>query len=602
MGTFNNIVKLEEMRKKLDENDPVSAMNILETMDIRKIKNNSDLSLMAEVYSQNEHYEEAMDLLLKIYQKAKTRRILYQMVLISIQNNNAADAEKYLAEYELFAPRDFYRYIFRYRIDKLNGESFEKLIETLEALKKSEYMEQWAYELAKLYYKAGMEEKCIKECSDIILWFGEGTYVEKAKMLRAYYSGETDKEHMIEELKRRAREERAVAQVKEDTENEVETEPEYEAEEDTQQVEYIDDGEATFSDELKREVQEVMIQVKDDPQEETGLADYDEAGISQEYEQEELPQIEFPEKYQYEENTEESFDEKSNYSYSTELNENGYAGQEEETKPQYQSDEKLDEDDKRLIELSNELGFDIEAVFYNFLHVKNMKKQIVKSLDIILNENAKSIQLMITGTAGSGKTTLAKDISIFLNKTGLLKFSKVAKIDAGKLNAIDLMTKKETLKDCCMIIENASELKKAAIDQILELERVLRGDIVVIFEENKKNMNKLFRECPKLMDLFKNRIHLPQYSEEDLLGFAYSCLNQQDYKLHPDAYPILSSKVSQIARQKDSDNHLDLINRLVKSAMGSTDVRTGKQLSNLATEGRLMDVKILTILPEDFNV
>ena len=113
-------------------------------------------------------------------------------------------AERFLIEYESLAPNDFYNYIFRYKIDKIKGEPYEKLIDTLETLKSIEYIEKWAYELAKLYYKADMEEECINECSDIILWFGAGSYVEKAKMLKSYYSGETNKESMIEELKRRA--------------------------------------------------------------------------------------------------------------------------------------------------------------------------------------------------------------------------------------------------------------------------------------------------------------------------------------------------------------------------------------------------------------
>ncbi|MDD4565976.1 MAG: tetratricopeptide repeat protein [Eubacteriales bacterium] len=215
MGVYENIVKIEEMRKKMGEGDYETALKILNTISLKKIKNTSDLSIMAEVYKENGRYEEAMELLLKVYQKFKTRKVLFQLVTLSIKMLNVPDAEYYLKEYEKMAPKDFYNYIFRYRIDKLKGEPYEKLIDTLVTLKNTEYIEKWAYELAKLYYKAGMEEACIQECSDIILWFGEGNYVEKAKMLKAYYSGETDKEKMIEELKRRAK---AAKQKKEESE------------------------------------------------------------------------------------------------------------------------------------------------------------------------------------------------------------------------------------------------------------------------------------------------------------------------------------------------------------------------------------------------
>lgn len=204
MGAYENIVKIEEMRKRLGEGDYETALKILNTMSLRKIKKTSDLSIMAEVYEKNGRYEEAMELLLRIYQKSKTRKIVFQLTMLSIKLLHIDDAEYYFKEYQLLAPNDFYNEIFRYKIDKLKGEPYEKLIATLEALKNKEYIEKWAYELAKLYYKAGMEKECIEECSNIILWFGEGSYVEKAKMLKAYYSGETNKEKMIEELKRRA--------------------------------------------------------------------------------------------------------------------------------------------------------------------------------------------------------------------------------------------------------------------------------------------------------------------------------------------------------------------------------------------------------------
>ena len=204
MGSFGIIVKIENMRKLMEENDSLSALKVLETINLKKIKNLSDLSLIAEIYSQNAKYEEAYDLLLKIYEKSKTRKTLFQLICAAIECNNETEAESLLAQYSEMAPKDFYNYIFRYKIDKLKGEPYNKLIDTLQKLKKEEYIEKWAYELAKLYYKTGMDKECINECSDIILWFGQGKYVEKARMLRSYFTGEKDKEKMIEELKKRA--------------------------------------------------------------------------------------------------------------------------------------------------------------------------------------------------------------------------------------------------------------------------------------------------------------------------------------------------------------------------------------------------------------
>jgi len=163
------------------------------------------------------------------------------------------------------------------------------------------------------------------------------------------------------------------------------------------------------------------------------------------------------------------------------------------------------------------------------------------------------------------------------------------------------MAKRETLKDCCVVVENASELKRKTIDSLLELSQILQGDIAIIFEENKKNMNKLFRECPKLMDLFKNRIHLPQYTQEDLIGFAYASLKQQEYCLNQKAESILKHKINEIIKQSEPHRHLEQIYDLMQSIMNAADIRTGKQLSELAIQGRLKDVETMSVLPEDFS-
>ncbi|NLK73918.1 MAG: hypothetical protein GX288_01330 [Clostridiales bacterium] len=204
MGRYEIIVKVEEMKKRLDEKEFLSALKILETMDLRKVKNLNDIRVVADVYNLNGRYEEAIELYQKIYNKSKSRKVLFQLVSLSIKCHMIEEAERYLEEYERIAPRDISKYIFRYKLDKIKGEPYEVQIISLEEFKKVEYVEKWAYELAKLYYKIGDKDLCIRECSDIILWFGEGSYVEKAKLLRAYCSGEMDKSTIIEDIKRKA--------------------------------------------------------------------------------------------------------------------------------------------------------------------------------------------------------------------------------------------------------------------------------------------------------------------------------------------------------------------------------------------------------------
>ncbi|MGN6714732.1 tetratricopeptide repeat protein [Anaerocolumna jejuensis] len=197
MERYDNIVKIEEIRKLTDDGQYQKAVKILDTMDLHRIKSLTDLSILADVLTENGRFDEAMELLGRIYEKSKTRRVLYQMVELSIKQGDADQAEDYLLKYQKAAPNDSYRFIFRYYIDKLKGEPAEVLIESLEQLKEYEYIEVWAYELAKLYHKAGLRDKCVRECSDIILWFGDGIYVEKAMLLKAYYVGEIDPIHIL---------------------------------------------------------------------------------------------------------------------------------------------------------------------------------------------------------------------------------------------------------------------------------------------------------------------------------------------------------------------------------------------------------------------
>ncbi len=617
MRSYENIVKIEEIRKKTDDGDYLSAQKVLDTMDIKKVKNIADLNLMAEVFSVNERYDEAAELYLKIYDKNKTRKSVYQLIDISIKRNNSSDAEYYLSKYEKIAPKDFYISVFRYKIDKLKGEPYEKLIDTLVTLKKTEYSEQWAYELAKLYYKAGMEKECIQECSDIILWFGDGIYVEKAKMLRSYYSGEADKDKIMEELKRRSvgtglgddvlvkEEDNAngynqddMEETKDDLEDDIYTATDF----------LTEKSEEDFEVDLRKDVQSILTEEDSILASDMKIAYLPEEADQDTFYQEDMSPSrveEFDSSKEYDSLEEaEPQEEFSKGSYQEEVIRSDKEQAEKEVEAtiyRLLEEDSMDEEDKKLSQIASELQINPDEIFGNFLHIMSIKKQIVKGLESIMQDNTKAMLMMITGTAGAGKTTMAKDMALFLSKAGKLKSSKVAKISAEKLNTVDLDSKRETLRDCCLVIENASNLKRQTIDKLLELVQSLNGDIAVIFEENKMNMNKLFREYPKLMDLLKNRIHLPQYSVDDLMSFACACLKQQDYRLSPKAEVILKSKISHIVKKSEQHRYLEQIDNLMQEVMNFADIRTGGQLSKLASQGRLKDVEVLSILPEDFK-
>ncbi len=185
MERYDNIVKSSEVRKLVGQKMYQKALVILETMDLSKVKILTDLSLYAEVYMQTEHYREAEKLLLKIRSKTCSKRVIKQLIRLAIKEKQEEKAEWLYEEYVAEAPNDIDRYLLRYRIDRMKGADTDVLIDSLEKLKKYDYLEKWCYELAKLYHKIGAYEKSKKECEDLILWFGKGLIVDKAKILKS---------------------------------------------------------------------------------------------------------------------------------------------------------------------------------------------------------------------------------------------------------------------------------------------------------------------------------------------------------------------------------------------------------------------------------
>jgi len=183
---FNEADLMKEIKSCTYDQDYVTAVKLAEKLDLNKMKNVSSLCLLGEVFLHEEENDLAEKVLLKAYEKMpKGRRALDLLTNLYIEKGSYSEAEYYYKEFISVASRDLHRYILRYRLDKGKGERTSVLIHTLEQLKDYEYIEEWAYELAKLYHEAGEDKKCIRECDEIILWFGHGEYVDLANELKA---------------------------------------------------------------------------------------------------------------------------------------------------------------------------------------------------------------------------------------------------------------------------------------------------------------------------------------------------------------------------------------------------------------------------------
>lgn len=185
MDKYEFQIKTEQMEKLLEQKEYKAAAKIADSIDWSKIRNTSLLLSVSEIYENLERYEDCNEILNMAYDCAPIgRMIVYRMVEVAVKLKNFDEAIELYKEFIKIAPHDLSRYVLKYQIYRGRGSSVEDQIAILEEYKSREYQEQWAYELATLYYKEGMISKCVEECDDLILWFSEGEYVMKAMELK----------------------------------------------------------------------------------------------------------------------------------------------------------------------------------------------------------------------------------------------------------------------------------------------------------------------------------------------------------------------------------------------------------------------------------
>ncbi len=189
MDKYEYQVCADQIKNYIAEQKYVEAMEVADTIDWHRVKSVSMLCTVSEIYKYNKRYEESRDILLLAYDRHPSgRMIIYSLCELSIKMNDIVQAVEYYKEFVRVAPGDTGSYILLYKIYDAQDVSIEERIKVLEEFKRRDYKEKWAYELAKLYHKTGQESKCIDECDELILWFGDGKYVEKAKKLKAMHA------------------------------------------------------------------------------------------------------------------------------------------------------------------------------------------------------------------------------------------------------------------------------------------------------------------------------------------------------------------------------------------------------------------------------
>lgn len=190
MDKYEFNIKVEQLKKLVNEKDYQNAMQIADNIDWRRVHNANLLSTVSEIYEEMQDYTEAKEILLLAYERVPVgKHLLYRLTKLAVKEGNIAEAEAYYNEFNEISPNDSRAYLLRYMIMKEKGAPPEQLIAILESYNRKEINEKWMYELAELYHIAGCSDDCVRICDNIMLMFGVGEYVEKAMRLKVEGEG-----------------------------------------------------------------------------------------------------------------------------------------------------------------------------------------------------------------------------------------------------------------------------------------------------------------------------------------------------------------------------------------------------------------------------
>ena len=242
----------------------------------------------------------------------------------------------------------------------------------------------------------------------------------------------------------------------------------------------------------------------------------------------------------------------------------------------------------------------LEDLLGNFARMDAVRKQIVRALDIIFDPHKKGNNLIITGGKSSGKTELAKKIVKMLYRFQVLSATRVAIVDADKLNKMDLAEKQESLMDCCLIIERAGEMTKETVEKLLALNAAFAGRSIIFLEGDRKSINGLLRDNAELSRIFNNRIHLPEeYRPAELKGFVFDYLIEKEYEIDVYADEVLEERIRMMLGTKSTNPIRDSI-AIGKEGIRNAEKRAAKNLTKMAATGNYENADIMVLHREDF--
>ena len=646
MERYRTIIRLEEIRSLLESEEYEAAKEVADSIRKEKIKDSSDLFLLSAVYRKCGDFVTAKEYLLRIYEKKVSWRVLEELMEICLAQKNPEEAEEYLKQYGKISGGDPRNYIYEYRIGRQKHRPDAELLPILQTLKAEEYSEKYAYELAKLYHKLGREQECMTECADLILWFGEGTYVERAKALQAYYRGEMSVDDIRMEAERRVQEAEARRAREEEERRAFEEEQRRQAEEEArlyeEELRLREEEARLYEEEMRlREEEERLHEEELRRSREERLAEEEHLALESIWRSMEETDTEGVPEPDYEAVTEEALEEVAateaeepmweEDDSSAELSEEPEEAEEPEIQeemdrteepesyeqmslftPTADDTEKGEEEAEEVIpevsglgkELSARLaekGIVFEEVLHEFGRIERVRKQLVRMLEVVVTVRKKCHCLIITGEKKSGKTTLGTYLAKLLYELSYVKTPRVAKISGERLNQMNLFEKKEQLRDVCLIIEGAGVMTEETVASLLEFIQHTNVLGTVILEDNANAISRLLRNNGECNRMFNNRVHLPKYDSRELLGFALEYIEEQDYRISREAEACLKQQIEYVTRVEQKGGRLAATMELTKKALANADYRNQGTILAMASAGNFLAAEVLELAAEDFE-
>lgn len=576
MDKYEFTIKMDEIKKLVAREEYLNAAVIADTIDWIKVKNTRQLVICADVYHETGQIAKEKEILSIAYEKMPMgRQLAYRLCLASITLEDFEDAEEYYEDFVELAPSDTAQYLLKYQLLKAEHAEKEELIEVLETFIEDDLEEEWAAELAELYLETNQTEKCIELCDEVMLWFREGVYVKKVAEIKQTIAPLTKSQQALyddiigaeseayEEAQKEAFQVKLPVteeelfrtvdlqkQLAKDLESILDESLEGQTDGDVTSVKLetvkTEEQESSLAEDTKEQtsakVPEVVAPVPEEvvvTEQETISESGDESEQASEQSADRLIELTTT-NLPVEEIDAILSDLSSDLdTLFTEFKEesSGDASGEEVSADDGKSDNSLYDSYKAEEEQQEEkyyLSDEYKDVFRRYLRMNGVENQIAMAMkNVVMNPNADGSSaynnIVITGEAKSGKTSLALEMFKVINtergKTG----RKAAKINSSAINRRGLQVSMPKLLGMDLIISDAGSLNRERVMEMMDILRKYTAEMVVVLMDSKRAIDHLFANYPLLEEMFSNSVNLHEYDINEWVIVAREYAKKKGY-------------------------------------------------------------------------